>query len=295
MGRLSTLDVRRITAAPPFESEVSWDDQQVRTYHLALGAGADPTDPAELRYTYERDLRVLPSFGVVAGGGVGFQVLEQPGVDLDLATVLHGSQEITVHRPLPPSARAVARTRVPAVHDKGSAAVLQVESVLSGEDGRPLLTQRSEIFARGAGGFGGERGPAGRTTPPPGPPDLVIDLPTLPQQALLYRLCGDWNPLHADPATARAAGYDRPVLHGLCTYGIALKGAVDRLLDGDVHRVRGYRARFAGVFYPGETLRVELWAEGADRYALRAGAVERDNAPVLTGGHLIHFPLLEAQ
>lgn len=292
---MTALDVRRITAAPPFEREVRWDDHQVRTYHLALGAGADPTDPAELRYTYERDLRVLPSFATVAGGGVGFQVLEQPGVDLDLATVLHGSQEITVHRPLLTAARAVARTRVPAVLDKGSAAVLQVESVLSGEDGRPLLTQRSEIFARGAGGFGGERGPTGRGTPPPGPPDLVMDLPTLPQQALLYRLCGDWNPLHADPATARAAGYDRPILHGLCTYGIALKGAVDRLLNGDVHRVRSYGVRFTGVFYPGETLRVELWAEGPDRYALRAGAVERGNAPVLTGGHLIHHPLLEAQ
>ncbi|MER5739679.1 MULTISPECIES: MaoC/PaaZ C-terminal domain-containing protein [unclassified Streptomyces] len=280
------IDPERAKAAPPVRTEVSWDDRAVRLYHLALGAGVPETDPRELRYVYEGHpdgLHTLPTFGVVAGGtgGVGFQVFELPGVDLDLARVLHGGQEITVHRPLPAAARATAVTRLADVYDKGSGAVLVQESTLLGEDGLPLLTQRNHVFARGEGGFGGDRGPSDRLPAPDRAPDLVLELPTLPQQALLYRLTGDWNPLHADPATARRAGYDRPVLHGLCTFGMAVKAVTDHLLDGDAGAVTGCRTRFAGVFLPGETLRLRIW-HTADGHRLTATAADRGDAPVLT-------------
>ncbi|MGW6536242.1 MaoC/PaaZ C-terminal domain-containing protein [Streptomyces sp. NPDC055051] len=280
------IDPDQAKAAPPVRTEVVWDDRAVRLYHLALGAGVPETDPRELRYVYEGHedgLRTLPTFGVVAGGtgGVGFQVFGAPGVDIDLAHVLHGGQEITVHRPLPSAARATAVTRLTDVYDKGSAAVLVQESTLLGEDGAPLLTQRNHVFVRGEGGFGGDRGPSGRLPAPDREPDLLLDIPTLPQQALLYRLTGDWNPLHADPATARRAGYDRPVLHGLCTFGMAVKAVTDRFLDGDAAAVTGCRTRFAGVFLPGETLRLRIW-HTADGHRLTATAADRDDAPVLT-------------
>ncbi|MEU0399691.1 MaoC/PaaZ C-terminal domain-containing protein [Streptomyces sp. NPDC006197] len=284
------IDAEKATSAPPVRTDVRWDERDVRLYHLALGAGVPETDPRELRYTYEgheRGLQVLPTFGVVAGGtgGVGFQVFDLPGVDIDLAKVLHGGQEITVHRPLPTAARATAFTRAAAVHDKGKAAVVVQESTLLGEDGEPLITQRNQIFVHGEGGFGGDRGPSERLPAPDREPDLTAEIPTLRQQALLYRLTGDWNPLHADPATARRAGHDRPVLHGLCTFGMAVKAVTDRLLGGDASAVAACRTRFAGVFFPGETLRLRVW-DTPDGYRLTATAADREDAPVLTDARI---------
>ncbi|MEV7279933.1 MaoC/PaaZ C-terminal domain-containing protein [Streptomyces sp. NPDC093111] len=284
------LDVEKALAAPPVRTEVRWDEHDVRLYHLALGAGVPENDPRELRYTYEgheRGLQVLPTFGLVAGGtgGVGFQVFDLPGVDIDLAQVLHGGQEVTVHRPLPAAARATAVTRAVAVHDKGKAAVLVQESTLLGPDGEPLITQRNQIFVHGEGGFGGDRGPSERLPAPDRAPDLVAEIPTLRQQALLYRLTGDRNPLHADPAAARRAGHDRPILHGLCSFGMALKAVTDRLLDADASAVAACRTRFAGVFFPGETLRLRVW-DTPDGYRLTATAAERADAPVLTDARI---------
>ena len=289
------LDVEKATSAPPVRTEVVWDARDVRLYHLALGAGVPETDPRELRYVFEgheRGLQVLPTFGVVAGGtgGVGFQVFDLPGVDVGLAHVLHGGQEITVHRPpsatagrcpQPAAGRGSAVTRVTDVYDKGRAAVIVQESTLLGEDGAPLLTQRNQIFVHSEGGFGGDRGPSDRLPAPDRASDLLLEIPTLRQQALLYRLTGDWNPLHADPATARRAGYDRPVLHGLCTFGIAVKAVTDRLMDAEASAVAACRTRFAGVFHPGETLRLRVWDTDSG-YRLTATAAERDDAPVLT-------------
>jgi acyl dehydratase len=149
-----------------------------------------------------------------------------------------------------------------------------------------LWTTKRSIFARGEGGFGGERGPATSAELPDRAPDVEISLPTLPQQALLYRLCGDRNPLHSDPAFAAAAGFDRPILHGLCTYGIGCKAIVDKLLDGDVSQVASYGARFAGVVFPGETLQANIWKEDGKFIGVLT-APSRDNAVVLSGVELV--------
>ncbi|GGS20848.1 MaoC/PaaZ C-terminal domain-containing protein [Streptomyces griseoviridis] len=279
------VDAPAALAAAPRTERITWDHQDVQLYHLGVGAGVPATDPRELRYVLEAGLRVLPSFATVAGAGVPGVIdgLSRPGVDVDLARVLHGGQRLLVHRPLPPRGTATVTSRITAVHDKGTAAVLVLRREAADADG-PLWTDDAEIYVRGEGGWGGERGPSARTPEPAGPPGAVVERRTREDQALLYRLSGDPNPLHADPAFAARAGFDRPLLHGLCTYGLTLKAVVDTLYDGDVTRVREYRARFTGVVYPGESLRVRMW-EGPRGVTVTAGAVERGDtrAPVLTG------------
>jgi acyl dehydratase len=269
------------------ETEISWTSSDVLLYHLALGAGGSPTDARELRYAYEQDLQVLATFAVVATslGVTEAPRVSYPGIEIDLARVLHGTQRVDVHRPLPVEGSATAVQRVVNVYDKGSAAVVVTETAVTDADGAPLWTNTSSIFARGEGGFGGERGPSGKLELPDREPDATLITPTLPQQALWYRLLGDRNPLHVDPAFAAAAGFPAPILHGLATYGIVCKALTDALLDGDASRVRGFGVRFAGVVYPGETLRTLAWADG-DRYLVSTTVVERD-APALADAELV--------
>ncbi|MER5841040.1 MaoC/PaaZ C-terminal domain-containing protein [Streptomyces prasinus] len=258
------IDAAEALAAPARTGEISWSHQDVQLYHLGIGAGIPATDPGELRYTLESVLRVLPSFATTAGTGPPGVIgaLSMPGVDVDLARVLHGGQSLTLYRPLPAEcAAAVTTSRIAAVHDKGGAAVLVMRTDVADADG-PLWTDEARIHLRGEGGWGGDRGPSVRREAPAGPPDRTVERPVREDQALLYRLSGDWNLLHADPGFARLAGFERPILHGLCTYGMTLKAVVDTLFGGDVTRVRGYTARFAGVVYPGETLRIRMWHDG---------------------------------
>ncbi|AXK34946.1 3-alpha,7-alpha,12-alpha-trihydroxy-5-beta-cholest-24-enoyl-CoA hydratase [Streptomyces armeniacus] len=290
------IDTAAALAAPPRTIEISWDHKDVQLYHLGLGAGVPATDPLELRYTLESRLHVLPSFATVAGGGVGvLDGLSAPGVDVDLAAVLHGGQHVTPHRPLPVRGEATRSSRVEAVYDKGKAAVIVLRTEAADADG-PLWTSHTELYVRGEGGFGGERGPSVRPSTPVREPDRVVERAIREDQALLYRLSGDWNPLHADPDFARLAGFERPILHGLCSYGVALKAVADTLLDGNVARVRGYGTRFTGVVFPGETLRIAMWREGEDGSGgggvarLEAVAVERDGAPVLGDAVVTYGP-----
>jgi acyl dehydratase len=268
--------------------EFSWTSSDVQLYHLGLGAGSDPMDGRELRYLVDDTPQVLPTFGNVAAS---FHMTEPPkvqfpGIDIELGRVLHASEAVTVPAPLPPSGSARSVQRFTEIWDKGKAAVIVSETTVTDLDGNPLWTTTRSIFARGEGGFGGERGPSTNVAPPERTPDIEVALPILPQQALLYRLCGDRNPLHSDPEFAAAAGFPRPILHGLCTYGIACKAIVDNVLDGDVSRVHSYGARFAGVVFPGETLRANIWKEDGILLATIT-APSRDDATVLSGVELV--------
>ncbi len=264
------------------EVTFSWETADVQLYHLALGAGERPTDPSELRYLDDSGPQVLPTFATVAATfhATAPPRVSFPGVEIDLAKIVHGSQEVTVHRPLPPTGKATTSTRIAEVWDKGKAAVIVQESTTIDENGEPLWTARSSIFARGEGGFGGERGPSESIALPDRDPDYDLRTRILPQQALLYRMCGDRNPLHSDPEFAKDAGFPAPILHGLCTYGIVCKAVVDAALDGDAAKVKGFRARFAGVVFPGETLRTQVWRED-DTFLVAVTVVDRDNAPAL--------------
>ncbi|MGX4692493.1 MaoC/PaaZ C-terminal domain-containing protein [Streptomyces sp. JNUCC 63] len=275
------IDAAKALAAEPRTGEISWTPRDVLLYHLGIGAGRPATDPDELRYTLESRLHVLPSFATVAGAGSPGVIsgLSMPGVEVDLARVLHGGQTLTVHRPIPAQGTATATSRITAVYDKGTAAVLVMRTEAADADG-PLWATDARIFVRGEGGWGGDRGPSTRLDPPTGEPERTVERTVREDQALLYRLSGDRNPLHADPEFAGRAGFDRPVLHGLCTYGITLKAVVDTLLGGDVTRVRSYATRFAGVVYPGETLRIRMWRRDG-RVRVSVTAVERSDAPVL--------------
>jgi len=263
------------------ESRFSWDEDDVILYHLGVGAGSDPTDPAELRYVYEGDLHVLPTYGTIPPFETMMSLGTVEGLEINLAQILHGEQELVVHGPIPTSGSVVQAGKVAAIYDKRSGAVIVLEVVSTLEKtGEPLFTNRASIFVRGEGGFGGESGPSTRIPPPDREPDRVVESPTLPQQALIYRLAsGDKNPLHADPAFAAFAGFERPILHGLCTYGILAKAVVDHALDGDPGRVASYRARFSGHFFPGETLVTSMWEEDG-RIVVRGECAERETTVV---------------
>jgi acyl dehydratase len=273
------IDLDKVVGARLPETTFSWDHTNVILYHLGIGAGNPATDAGELEYCYEANLKVLPSFGSVPAfeAMVGFHSVD--GIDVNLATLLHGEQETILTRPLSTTGNVVNRASVTDVFDKGKGALVMLEIISESPDGEELFRNRVSIFLRGEGGFGGESGPRPANPAPDREPDAVVESPTFEQQALLYRLSGDWNPLHADPAFAAMGGFERPILHGLCTYGIVCKAAVDTMLDGEVARVAGYKARFSGSVMPGETIVTSLWDEG-DRVVMSAIAKER-SAPVI--------------
>ncbi len=282
------IDVATALAADLDPVEFSWTSSDIQLYHLGLGAGADPMDERELRYLTDNTPQVLPTFGNVAASFhlTEAPVVRFPGIDIELSRVLHASEGVTVPGPIPPSGKGWSKQRFTEIWDKGKAAVIVSETTVTDESGTVLWTTKRSIFARGEGGFGGERGPSTAVELPDRTPDAEIALPTLPQQALLYRLCGDRNPLHSDPAFAKAAGFDRPILHGLCTYGIGCKAIVDHFLDGDVTRVGSYGARFAGTVIPGETLQANIWEQDG-RFIGVLTAPSRDNTVVLSGVELV--------
>ncbi|MGW0045309.1 MaoC/PaaZ C-terminal domain-containing protein [Rhodococcus sp. NPDC003348] len=280
------IDVSAALSAAPTVREASWTERDVILYHLGLGAGVDSLNPAELGWVYEKGLRVLPTFAMVAGQGISAGTLKpvgmnMPGIDIDLRKILHGGQSLTLHAPIPASGTATISSRVANVWDKGKAAVIVLEQSASDSDGNPLWTTGMQIWARGEGGFGGEAGPDVSNAVPERDADTVLVSPTSTQQALVYRLSGDLNPLHADPEFAKMAGFDQPILHGLASYGVVCKAVVDGVLDGDPTRVQSFSVRFAGSLYPGETIETAVWRDG-DTLTLVATCPERDGQPVLT-------------
>lgn len=274
------IDVDKALGAELPEGKSSWGPDDVILYHLGVGAGVPATDPNELAYCYEQNLKVLPSFGVCPVFGTLLGMMAVPGIKVNPMMILHGEQDIEIHKPIPTQADATHRARVTDIFDREKGALIVVEAATTDDKGEPLFTNRFSAYVRGEGGWGGERGPRPGNLPPEREPDRSVETPTLPQQALLYRLSGDKNPLHADPSMAAMGGFDRPILHGLCTFGIACKAVVDGALDGDVAKVSRYQARFAGVVFPGETVVTSMWREDG-KVLLRATTKER-GAPVLS-------------
>lgn len=278
------IDYDKLMNWPFPELEHSYTERDTMLYALGVGCGHDPLDAADLRYVYEDGLRALPTLAVVLGYP-GFW-LKDPETGVDWRKVLHGEQGLVLHRPLPAAATVVGRSRVTGIVDKGEgkgALLFSERDVVDKASGDLLCTVTSTTFMRGEGGFGGPAGP----TPAPhampnGDPELVLDLPTLPQAALIYRLSGDTNPLHADPKVARAVGFDRPILHGLATYGVAGRAVLKACCGDDTARLKRLDVRFSAPVYPGETIRTEMWVDGAT-VSFRCRAVERDTV-ILNNG-----------
>jgi acyl dehydratase len=239
---------------------LEWRDRDAMLYALGVGMGADPLDADELPFVYENGLKAVPTLATVVAFGAG--PLGRSGINFMM--VVHGDQEVVFHRPFPPEGKVLADTTVPAVYDTGpKGAIIIQRTELKDEAGEPVATLTASVMARGDGGFGGpEHGAPEPHQVPDRKPDLTLEIPTRPDQALLYRLCGDRNPLHADPAFAKIVGFPRPILHGLCTYGISCRAVLQAYAGYDPARIRSHYARFSAPIFPGETLTMDLWQDG---------------------------------
>lgn len=267
----------RARAFAPVEHSYSVNDTIL--YALGLGLGADPLDPAHLRATYERDpgFCALPAMVNVLGYP-GFWAME-PDTGLTWQKILHGEQSFTLHAPLPAEGTVVGHTKITEIIDKGAdkgALIYSEREIVDKASGQTLATVASTSFARGDGGFGGPEGPVKPVHQVPDrAPDLTYDHRTQPGQALIYRLSGDLNPLHADPEVARGAGFERPILHGLSTLGVASWSITAALAEGDASALKHLQLRFSAPVYPGETIRTEIWRDG-EEVSFRARVTERD-------------------
>lgn len=262
------------------EIEHTYTPRDVMLYALGVGYGADPLDADDLAFVYEKALRVAPTMAAVLGYP-GFWARD-PRTGIDWVKMLHGEQTVRIHRPLPRSGTVIGRSKVARIVDKGAGkgALLLIErGVFDKASGERLATVEQLNFCRGDGGFSAGDGrsdtlPASAPMPE-GPPDAVCDLPTRPEAALIYRLSGDDNPLHADPEVARAAGFDRPILHGLATWGVAAHAVLKTCCDSDPERMMLFHARFTKPVFAGESIRTEIWRDG-NTVSFRARSIERD-------------------
>ena len=264
--------------------ESEYDIKDTILFALGLGFGSDPMDKQELDFVYEQNLLTLPTMSLVIGYP-GFWMRE-PEYGFQWQKVLHAEEELIIHEPLPVAGRLIGETFIDEVVDRGAdkgVFVYSRKELTDADSGKQYATVVSNTLARGDGGFGGPSEPRPKPAPlPTREPDHVCDLPTLPQQALIYRLSGDMNPLHADPDVATGAGFSQPILHGRCTMGVAQRAILRTCCSYDPTRIKSMQLRFSAPFLPGETLRTEMWQDGQN-IQFRSIALERDTV-VLNNG-----------
>ncbi|QGZ55012.1 MaoC/PaaZ C-terminal domain-containing protein [Paraburkholderia acidiphila] len=276
-----TIDYHTLRNWPFKNVEQTYTARDAMLYSLAVGYGANPVDSDDLAFVYEKALRVPPTLAVVLGFP-GFWARD-PRAGIDWVRLLHGEQSLVMHKPLPAAATVIGRSRITRVVDKGAGkgALLEIQrSITDKASGELYATVTQLTFCRGDGGFSANNGLSDEAPAPPPPmperaPDHHCDLPTRPETALIYRLCGDDNALHADPHVARAAGFERPILHGLATWGVAAHAVLKTLCASDPQRLAAFHARFTAPVYPGETIRTEMWRDG-NEVSFRARVLERD-------------------
>lgn len=264
--------------------EQTYTERDVMLYALGLGMGADPADRGQLDFVYEQNLKVVPTMAVVLGES--FDWTYDPQLGMNQMMALHGEEYLTVHKPLPTSGTVVGQRRIVDIVDKGEgrgALILSERKLYNKANGDLLATLRMTGFARADGGFGGPP----RQTPPPHPlpdrtPDRTCELGTIEQIALIYRLSGDWVRLHADPDVAHAAGFPRPIMHGLCSYGIACHAVLRTVCDYDPTRLARFDCRFTAPVFPGETFLVDIWVDGKV-VSFRSRLKERDVVAISNG------------
>ena len=269
---------------PPQKSQ--YDEKDLSLYALGVGAGQNPLDPAELQYVYENapSFRALPTFAVVPALGTVFEALKRgetaPGMNYGFDRILHGEQYTELKRPLPPSAKLTHKAKIKEIWDKGKGAVVVTAITTFDDDGNELAYNELSTFVRGAGGWGGERGPSAEINVPPNrAPDATVEEKISEGQALLYRLSGDINPLHVDPGFAKAFGFDKPILHGLCTFGFAARHVIKSFSNNDPRFFKSIKVRFSDSVFPGETLVTEMWKEG-EKIVFRCKVKGRDKTVI---------------
>lgn len=265
----------------------SYIERDVCLYALGVGAPANWLDQDELQFVYElsaKDFKVLPTFAVLypskmidilVGGKIG-------QLEFNPMMLVHGEQFLEIKKPIPTSGTITSHTRISAIYDKGSGLVMVTDTTGCDESGAEIVFNQSSMFIRGLGGFGGERGGSSEINVPPSrEPDHVYQQQTLPHQALIYRLSGDINPLHADPMMAAMGGFDRPILHGLCTFGFAGRAVLKQFCGNNPNQFKSIKVRFSKQVFPGETLVTEMWQVSDTKIVFRTKVAER-NEYVLT-------------
>ena len=272
-----TIDYDKIKNWQFADVEQTFTEKDSMLYALGAGYGYDPMDEAQLQFVYEKNLKAVPTMPVVLGYP-GFW-MKTPAAGIDWTKVLHGEQGMRIHRTIPASGTVIGRTRVKAVVDKGKdkgVLVYQERTITDKASGDLLATLDHVTFCRADGGGG--KSDAAAPSPPAVPesaPDLTCDLPTLPQAALIYRLSADYNPLHAEPAVAKAGGFPRPILHGLCSYAVAGHAILKACCGYDPSKLTGISLRFSAPVFPGETIRTEIWRRDGT-VMFRSRALQRD-------------------
>jgi acyl dehydratase len=278
------LDPKKLLTLQIPAVEHSYGPKDCILYALGLGLGQDPLNADELAFVYEKNLKVLPTFALMQGYAAYW--LRQPDLGVTWSKVVHGEQGLILHEPVAPQGTVIGCTRILDVVDKGAgkgALVFSEREISDKASGRRLATLRQTTFCRADGGFGGPK----RDTPPPQAlpdraPDGICDLPTRPEMALIYRLSGDTNPLHVDPDFAQAAGYPRPILHGLASFGVAGHALLKAVCGYDPTRLIAMAGRFSAPVFPGETIRTEFWRDGSV-LSFRARVKERDVIAINNG------------
>ncbi len=277
------INYEKLMASKTTGQEFEYRDRETMLYALGIGFGRDPMNTKELPFVYEKGLKTVPTMSTVIAWGAGG--MRDSGINYMM--VVHGEQKLTLHKPLPIAAKIVVDSRIIGAWDKGKdkGAILVGETVIKEKTtGDKLCTMQSTTFARGDGGFGGPR--EGAPEPhkmPERKPDMTVEVDTRPDQALLYRLSGDRNPLHSDPDFAKAAGFPRPILHGLCTYGTCCRAVISSsICNYDPTLITGFDVRFSSPVFPGETIAVDLWKDG-NVVSFRARVTARDVVVINNG------------
>ena len=261
--------------------EISYSDKDSILYSLGVGLGNDPMNMAELKYVYENSQVALPSMAT------NFQY-HSPlllKANINFILVVHGEQKLSFSNPLPVSGDFISNAKVIGCYDKGAGkgAIIDVETTINlKKDNTEICKLVSTTFARGDGGFGGPESPKSEIFRPEGDPDFVHEIKSKPDQALIFRLSGDYNPLHSDPNFAKTAGFEKPILHGMCTYGIACRSLVESVCEGDAKRLKKFDCRFSSPVYPGETIVTEMWKNGSKVY-YQSKVKERDKIVIKNG------------
>jgi acyl dehydratase len=283
------IDYDKLLALKIPDVEHSYTDKDTILYALGVGLGYDPLNADELAFVYEKNLKALPTYAAVLGYP-GFWVRDFP-TGIDWVRSVNGEQAIMLHQPLAAKGTVIGRTRILEIIDKGAgkgALIYAERKVNDKASGAPIATVTQTTFCRADGGFGGPK----RESPPvhqipSRKPDLVCDLPTRPEMAMIYRLSGDRNPLHIDPAVAKSAGFDRPILHGLATFGVAGHALLKSVCGYDPSRLAAFGGRFSAPVFPGETIRTEMWCDGAV-ISFRANVLERNVVAMNNGRAEVH-------
>ena len=265
--------------------EISYSDKDAILYSLGIGLGNDPMNLNELKYVYENSQSVLPSMAT------NFQY-HSPlllKTNINFIMVVHGEQRLSITNALPVSGDFIANAKVIGCYDKGPArgAIIEVETTVKNKKNNEEICKLvSTTFARGDGGFGGPDSPKKEIFIPDGEPDYVSEVSTKPDQALIFRLSGDYNPLHSDPNFAKAAGFEKPILHGMCTYGIACRSLVNEICENDASKLKRFDCRFSSPVYPGETIITEMWKKDKMIY-FNSKVKERDKLVLKNGVSVI--------